>query len=121
MLSTVKSSVVCRKYQKVPPNILPVILQIIPEQSILGNYVVARIIGYNFSLGGPLGYSTVTFGKITNIPVTFFSSLNISFVVPVVDVTDGIYKVQVVNNRYPTVLRSNPVPYILFFPLKSES
>ena len=72
MLSTVKSSVSCRKYRKVPPNIIPVILQIIPEQSILGNYVVARIIGYNFSLGGPLGYSTVTFGK-SNIRGQFIS------------------------------------------------
>ena len=52
MLSTVKSTVSCRKYRKIPPNIIPVILQIVPEQSILGNYMVAHIIGYNFSLGG---------------------------------------------------------------------
>jgi hypothetical protein len=116
MLSIVKSTVSCRKYQKLPPNIVPVILQVVPEQSILGSYVVAHIIGYNFSLGGPLGYSTVTFGNITNIPITFFSSLNISFVVPVIDVTDGIYNVRVVNNRYPAVLRSNLVPYTLFTP-----
>jgi len=116
MLSTVKSTVSCRKYRKIPPNIIPVILQIVPEQSILGNYIVAHIIGYNFSLGGPLGYSTVTFGDITNIPVTFFSSLNISFVIPVIDVTNGIYKVQVVNNRYPAALHSNPVFYTLFTP-----
>lgn len=116
MLSTVKSTVSCRKYRKLPPDIIPVILQIVPEQSILGNYIVAHIVGYNFSLGGPLGYSTVTFGNITNIPVTFFSSLNISFVIPVIDVTNGIYKVQVVNNRYPAALRSNPVFYTLFSP-----
>lgn len=116
MLSTVKSTVNCRKIQKNSPNIIPVILQILPEQSILGNYIVAHIVGYNFSLGGTLGYSTVTFGNITNIPVTFFSSLNISFVVPVIDVLDGIYNVQVVNNRYPTTLHSNIVPYTLFTP-----
>jgi hypothetical protein len=116
MLSTVRSSVNCRKIEMNSPNIIPVILQIIPEQSILGNYVVAHIIGYNFSLGGPLGYSTVTFGNITNIPVTFFSSLNISFVIPVINVTNGIYQVEVVNNRYPTALHSNQVPYTLFTP-----
>jgi len=116
MLSTVKSTVSCRKIQKNSPNITPVIFQILPEQSILGNYVVAHIVGFNFSLGGPMGYSTVTFGNITNIPVTFFSSLNISFVIPVIGVANGIYKVQVVNNRYPTALQSNPVFYTLFTP-----
>ena len=55
MLSIVQSTVSCRKYQKIPPNIIPVILRIVPEQSILGNYMVAHIIGYNFSLGGSLG------------------------------------------------------------------
>jgi len=115
MQSTIMSTVKCRKIRKHTPNIIPVILQIIPEQSVLGAYVIARILGYNFSLGGPLGYSTVTFGKITNIPVTFYSSFNISFVIPVsLDLTVGIYKVQVVNIRSPVALYSNRVHYTLF-------
>ena len=104
----------CVKLKKELPNINPFILQIVPEKSILGDYVVAHIIGYNFSLGGTLGYSTVTFGNISKIPITFFSSTNISFVVPVINVTNGVYRVQVVNNRYPQTLYSNIEYYTLF-------
>lgn len=103
----------CAKLQKQLPNITPFILLITPEDSNLGDYVVANIVGYNFSLGSTIGYSTVTFGNITNIPITFFSSTNISFVVPVINLTSGIYKVQVVNNRFPQALSSNIVYYIL--------
>lgn len=104
----------CIKLQKELPNITPFISIITPGESILGNYVVANIIGYNFSLGGTIGYSTVTFGNITNIPVTFYSSTNISFVVPVINVTRGVYRVQVVNNRFPQTLYSNIEYYTLF-------
>jgi len=103
----------CARLQKTLPNITPFILLIQPEKSILGDYVVANIIGYNFSLGGTIGYSTVTFGNITKIPITFNSSTNISFVVPVINVTFGVYRVQVVNNRYPQTLYSNIEYYTL--------
>ena len=57
-------------------------------------------------------FSTVTFGTITNIPVTFYSSMNLSFVVPNT-LIPGTYSVQVVNNNYPTNQYSNTVNYTI--------
>ena len=109
----VPSALKCRKYQYNYPDVSPYINQIYPISSLLEAYTVVSIYGNNFSLDGPNGYSTVTFGNVKNIPVTFLSSMNLSFVVPVTDVTAGINNVQVVNNIYPTSLYSNVVTYTL--------
>ena len=109
----VPSALKCRKYKYNYPDVSPIIYQIYPNTSLLGEYTIVNILGNNFSLDGPTGYSTVTFGGIKNIPVTFLSSMNLSFVVPVVDVVVPGYDVQVVNNIYPTSLYSNIVNYTL--------
>ena len=109
----VPSALRCRKYTYSYPDVSPFINEIYPHTSVLGAYTVVNILGNNFSLDGPNGYSTVTFGHIKNIPVTFLSSMNLSFVVPVVDVVTGPYNVQVVNNIYPTSLYSNLITYTL--------
>jgi hypothetical protein len=109
----IPSTVKCRKYTYQYPDLSPVIYQIYPDTSKLGDYTVVNVIGNNFSLGGPSGYSTISFGNITKIPVTFLSSMNLSFVVPVIDVVTGPYNVQVVNNIYPTSLYSNLITYTL--------
>jgi hypothetical protein len=108
----VPSSVKCRKIDRRYPNTSPVILNFSPSTSILGIYTVCYIEGVNFSKSNSTGNSTVTFGNITNIPVTFYSSLNISFVVPS-NLSTGTYQVQVVNNNYPSSQYSNIVDYIL--------
>jgi hypothetical protein len=110
----VPSTLKCRKYTYNYPDVSPSISQIYPDVSLLGAYTVVSILGNNFSLDGPNGYSTVTFGSIKNIPVTFLSSMNLSFVVPVTGgLVAGIKNVQVVNNIYPTSLYSNVVTYTL--------
>ena len=109
----VPSAVKCRKYKYNYPDVSPSISQIYPSNSQLGAYKVVNILGNNFSLDGPNGYSTVTFGDIKNIPVTFLSSQNLSFVVPVINVIQHEYNVQVVNNIYPTSLYSNVALYTL--------
>jgi len=110
----VPSALKCRKYKYNYPDVSPSISQIYPTSSALGAYTIVNILGNNFSLDGPNGYSTVTFGGIKNIPVTFLSSQNLSFVVPVINVIQNTpYSVQVVNNIYPTSLYSNVVVYTL--------
>lgn len=104
------SSVKCRKFEYKYPNTSPVIYSLTPNESVLEDYTVCYINGLNFSKSNTTGNSTVTFGNIKNIPVTFYSSLNISFVVPN-NLIFGIYNVQVVNNNYPTPLYSNIVEY----------
>ena len=107
----IPSSVKGRKFEYKYPNTSPVIYSLTPNESVLENYTVCNIRGLNFSKSNTTGNSTVTFGNIKNIPVTFYSSLNISFVVPN-NIFFGVYNVQVVNNNYPTSLYSNTLEYI---------
>jgi len=109
--SKIPSSVKGRKYKYNYPNTSPVMYSLSPTESLLSNYTVCYINGLNFSKSNTTGNSTVTFGDITNIPVIFYSSLNISFVVPN-NLVAGTYKVQVVNNNYfPSTLYSNVLEY----------
>jgi uncharacterized protein (TIGR03437 family) len=109
----VPSSVKCRKFEYKYPNTSPVIYSLFPSESVLGDYVLCYINGLNFSKSNTTGNSTITFGNITNIPVTFYSSLNLSFVVPS-NLAAGTYSVQVINNNYfPSTTYSNTVKYIL--------
>lgn len=99
-----------RMYSYKYPDTSPIIYSLTPEESILSNYTICYINGKNFSKSNTTGNTTVTFGDIKNIPVTFYSSLNISFVVPN-NLFYGVYNVQVVNNNYPTSLYSNILEY----------
>ena len=103
-----------RKIDKKYPNTSPIINSLSITESIRGIYTVCFLTGLNFSKNTTTGNSTITFGPVTNIPVTFYSSLNISFVVPVINIDNvGTYNVQVINNNYPTSLFSNIVEYTL--------
>jgi hypothetical protein len=111
----IPSSVKGRKYKYLYPNTSPIIYSLSLTESVLGDYTICDISGKNFSKSNTTGNSTVSFGNITNIPVTFFSSLNISFVVPFIHLSPNTpYNVQVVNNNYfPSTLYSNKVSYTL--------
>jgi hypothetical protein len=94
----------------------------ITDTSAAGAYSYVIINGNNFL---PNGSTYVNFGNdYTNIPVSYFSSNNISFIVPG-NATPGIYNIVVVNNYtgnfgshinnfYNSNLNySNSVPYTL--------
>jgi len=95
------------------PNTTPIINNLSITTSNINDYTVCYINGLNFSKNNTTGNSTVTFGNIKNIPVTFYSSLNLSFVVPN-NLAIGTYPVQVVNNNFfPSTLYSNTINYTL--------
>jgi len=102
----------CRKYnvEESYPNITPRIDLLSQDSSLAGVYTIVNITGINFSNFSITGYSTVKFGSIKNIPISYISSFDISFVVPI-DAIPGIYAVQVINNKYPTPLYSNTIDY----------
>ena len=109
----VPSAVKCRKFDYNYPNTSPIIYSLSPSESLLGDYTLCYINGLNFSKENTTGNSTVTFGNITNIPVTFYSSLNLSFVVPN-NLAAGTYNIQVINNNYfPSTTYSNTFQYTL--------
>jgi len=110
----IPSTVNGRKYKYMYPDTRPIIYGLSQNSSVLAAYTVVYLSGYNFSKSNTTGNSTVTFGNITNIPVTFYSSLNISFVVPFINLTTTTYTIQVVNNNYfPVTQYSNKVNYTL--------
>jgi hypothetical protein len=114
--SKIASAVKCRKFEYKYPDTSPVIYSLSVTSSVLGEYTVCYINGLNFSKSTTTGNSTVTFGDIANIPVIFYSSLNLSFVVPnsINLVAGTTYLVQVVNNNYfPSTTYSNKVEYYL--------
>jgi len=100
----------CRKYKGFLPNKNPVINSLSNYISSFGIYNVVYITGVNFTTYG----TSVNFGPYKNIPVIFFSSSYISFVVPV-NIPIGNYNVQVTTNNNsnsnPDLLYSNVVSY----------
>ena len=106
----------CRKYKGFLPNITPSILLLSQTSSAQGSYAAVFIQGENFS-----PYSTtVAFGPISNIPIVYYSSNTISFVVPMKLLANN-YNVQVVTNATNTynivLLSSNKLGYTITKPL----
>lgn len=100
----------CRRYQQAYPSFAPIIYTLNPDNVNQGAYSVVYINGLNF-LPPCYGTTYVNCGTFTNIPITFYSSFNISFVVPV-NIVAGNYAVTVVNiynsNFSPAVNSSYP-------------
>ena len=100
----------CRKYKGFYPSFNPVINSLSKTSSHQGVYSLVYINGSNFL---PLinGITYVNFGSFKNLPITFYNSFNISFVVPL-SALPGIYNVQVGNiyndNFSPAVNQSYP-------------
>jgi hypothetical protein len=77
------------------PSFNPVINSLSVNSSIVGAYSMVYIDGSNF-FPPTNGITYVNFGNYTNLPITFYSSFNISFVVPL-NAGAGNYTVTVVN------------------------
>lgn len=97
----------CRKYKGFYPSFNPVINSLSITSSHQEVYSLVYINGLNFLPG----ITYVNFGSLKNLPITFYNSFNISFVVPL-NATVGDYNVVVVNlyngNFAPPVSQSYP-------------
>ena len=99
------------KYKNFYPDTTPIIYNLSQSSSIESDYTIVYIYGLNFLYNS----TTVTFGSVTNIPVTFFNSNDISFVIPT-NSLPGSYLVQVVTvpSTIPAVaLYSNTETYTI--------
>jgi len=103
----------CRKYQGGYPTITPVINSLSVTSSQQGIYTQVLVSGLNFF---PFGKSVINFGSYKNLPISYLSSFNISFVVPV-EAISGNYDVQVANisttQVNPVFFNSNIVEYTI--------
>lgn len=84
----------CKLSKSILPSFKPEIYNFSVYTSLSGAYSNVLINGRNFL---PNGTTYVNFGNYKNIPVSYFSSFNISFVVPI-NAPVGSYNVVVVNN-----------------------
>jgi uncharacterized protein (TIGR03437 family) len=106
----VKRTSKCKGRKSFYPSFTPVINSLSVTSSIIGVYTVVYINGSNF-LPPSNGDTYVNFGLFTHLPITFYSSFNISFIVPL-NAISGFYDVRVVNtyndNFSLPVSQSNP-------------
>jgi hypothetical protein len=100
----------CRRKGATYPSFAPVIYNLSVLSSCAGAYSLVNIDGANF-LPPSYGTTYVNFGQFTDLPITFYSSFNISFVVPL-NAPPGNYAVTVVNiyngNFSPSINQSYP-------------
>ena len=111
------------KHNNSYPSFNPVINSLSVNSSLVGAYSIVYIDGSNF-FPPSNGITYVNFGNYTKLPVTFYSSFNISFVIPlnagagnynvtVVNVYNGNFSLQV-NTSYPGIPNySNSLVYTL--------
>ena len=94
------------------PSIVPVIFNLSTNTSKAGEYQVVNITGENFRYNN----TQVKFGNISNIAITYNSSFNISFTVPI-NLLPGTYPVYVTTinklNVIPNIVYSSASTYIL--------
>ena len=100
----------CIKYKSFYPSFAPTINSLSVTSSVVGVYSNVIINGSNF-LPPCYGTTYVNFGYFKKLPIVFYSTSNISFVVPL-NALLGSYNVQVVNiynsNFSPSVNQSYP-------------
>lgn len=106
----VKRISACKNRKKMYPSFTPIINNLSVTLNAIGVYTVVHITGSNF-LPPSNGDTYVNFGPYTHLPIIFYSSFNISFVVPL-NTPIGIYNIRVVNvyndNFSLPVKQSNP-------------
>ena len=105
------------------PSFSPIINGLSVTTSASGVYSLVYVTGSNF-VSPTNGTTYINFGSFTNLPITFYSSFNISFVVPL-NAVAGSYNVVVVNvyngnfstavnSSYPGIPNySNPITYTI--------
>lgn len=103
-----KTSRKCRKFKSQYPSFTPILYNLSTTSSPFGSYSLVYVNGTNFL---PNGTTFIKFGNYGNLPVTYYSSFNLSFVVPL-DAPVDSYLVQVVNlyngNFSPQINQSYP-------------
>jgi hypothetical protein len=103
----------CKPQKGFLPNIDPVIFGLSDYDSSANIYHPIFIAGENFF---PNGATAVNFGSYTNLAVTYYSSFNISFIIPI-EAVPGNYIVQVISlysgSTSQNILYSNTENYTL--------
>lgn len=84
----------CVKYKRIVPNIQPSIYSLSSYSAKFNTYIQIYVYGENFL---PNGVSSVDFGSIKNIPISYINHNSFYFEVPFVSFP-GVYNIVVKNN-----------------------
>lgn len=105
---TILTSRKCRKYKGFYPTFTPILTSLTITTSQTGIYTQIYVNGSNFL---PNGTTFIKFGNYGYIPAIYYSSFNLSFVIPL-NADPGNYPVSVVNlyngNFSPQINQSYP-------------
>lgn len=102
----------CQNYsEKSYPDLSPTIIYL---SSYYVNYLTSSNIPYRIYIRGTNfntnDITSITFGPYKNIPITFYSSTSISFIIPM-NAKPGPYNIQVVNQNIKGLIYSNIVVF----------
>lgn len=86
-------SIICQRNKGFLPSFTPILNSLSVTTSASGNYSLVYVNGSNFLPGGT---TFIQFGVLGYLPITYYSSFNVSFIVPLNAIT-GNYAVKVVN------------------------
>lgn len=102
------NSIHCKRNKGILPSFTPILSGLSVTTSVSGVYTIVYVYGYNFL---PYGTTFIQFENYGYLPVTYYGSFNLSFVVPI-NAVPGNYNVKVVNlyngNFSPPVNQSYP-------------
>jgi len=103
----------CRKYRSFYPDLTPVISFLSQYSSPQGIYTIVYITGLNFL---PNDTTVLNVGEYKNVPTSYLSSFNLSFVVPS-GLKKGEHEIQLATISttplFPIYLFSNKVTYTI--------
>jgi len=86
-------SITCSRNKGFLPSFTPILAGLSTTTSASGSYALVYVYGSNFLPGGT---TFIQFGGLGYFPVTYYSSFNLSFIVPL-NAIPGNYSVKVVN------------------------
>ena len=99
----------CRKFQSTQIDLTPEIYGLSTYSTHYKDFTTVYITGKNFFMNGT---TCVNFGSYQRIPVNFYSSFNLSFVVPI-NAVPGDYQINVTTFLYPTTATSNTLNFTI--------
>jgi hypothetical protein len=113
-MSNINKNILCLRFSNKSPDFTPLIYLLSTNQSAFNTYTVVNVQGYNFFPG-----NTVIFFGETILPVSYYGSTGLSFVVPMLT-PRGTYEVRAANVTnfyplYPPVQKKSNIAYFSIY------
>lgn len=113
-MSNINENILCLRFSNKSPDFTPLIYLLSTNQSAYNTYTVVNVQGYNFFPG-----NTVIFFGETVVPISYYGSTGLSFVVPISS-PRGTYEIRAANVTnfyplYPPVQKKSNIAYFSIY------